>query len=387
MPKISKPLTDKEIKSLKPKEKMYKKSDGDKLYIAVYPCGKKVFFMEYLNSLNRISRQTIGNYPNISLKEARDYKNNLKIKQKNEQENKTFKEVALEWWVVKKQRTTEAYFKRQCRYTEMYVFPFFANRNISTITTKDILIVFDKLQERKIYETQKRTFLMTREIFAFARQKEYIESNIMGDIDYSKVYILPKVKHFATLINDNEIKALLQSINEYTGDITTKYALLLSIYTAQRPFNIRSAEWSEFDIENKQWIIPADKMKMREKHLVPLSKQVAKLIQDYKNLGTRSKYLFPSARSDDRQMSDNTVNSALRRMGYTKDEIVAHGFRAMFSTVCNEKREKHGISHDIIELCLAHKERNSIRGAYNRATNIKDRQRLMQWWGDFLDGL
>ncbi|MDR0579119.1 MAG: tyrosine-type recombinase/integrase [Campylobacteraceae bacterium] len=392
MPKISKPLSDKEIRALKPKDKVYRKSDGGNLFITINPAGRKYFEVEYKSPLiNKIRRFTIGEYPTVSLKEAREKRDNIKkqllqdIDPLIESKTKIFQDVANEWWVVKKSRITPEYFKRQCRYVEMYIYPFFKDKEIDKVTINDVMRAMESLQKRGVYETQKRTFLMTREIFAFAFQRGYVASNIMSSIDYSKNFILPNKKNYSTLTSVKDIKGLLLSIQEYQGGFLVKYALLLSIYTAQRPFNIRSAEWDEFDLEKALWTIPAQKMKMREKHIVPLSSQTIRIVKELKSFGVRGKYLFPSARSDGRQMSDNAINSALRRMGYTKDEIVAHGFRAMFSTICNEHRDEHGLTYDIIELCLAHKERNTIRSAYNHALNLKERTKLMQWWSDFLD--
>ena len=184
-------------------------------------------------------------------------------------------------------------------------------------------------------------------------------------------------------MRDNEIKALLLAIDEYSGDHKTKVALKLGIYIAARSFNIRAAQWSEFDFEKEIWSIDISKMKHeREYFKLPMSRQVKELLKEYRKFCTDKDYLFYSPVSKTKFMSENTLNVALRRMGYTKDEIVFHGFRSSFSTICNENLHIHGYSEAIIEKCLAHKDTNSVCAAYNRAANLSHMRGLMQWWAD-----
>lgn len=180
---------------------------------------------------------------------------------------------------------------------------------------------------------------------------------------------------------------MLENIKNYNGDIRTRYALKLSILTALRPMNVRMLKWGQVDLNNEVLKIEAKAMKTRNEFILPLAKQTVELLREFREFNFIGDYVFSSAHTSKRPMSENTVNFALRRMGYAKDEIVAHGFRAMFSTICNENIQNHGLNFDIIEKCLAHKDKNKIRSAYNRALNLKEMKKLMQWWADWLEKL
>ena len=173
-------------------------------------------------------------------------------------------------------------------------------------------------------------------------------------------------------------------MNNYQGEITTKYALLLSIHTAQRQGSIISAKWEHIDFENRLWKIPAERMKMKREHQLPLSNQVIEILKELKKHTGTEIYLFPNSQHKNRHMSNNTVNNALRKMGYTKEQIVAHGFRAMFSTICNDNVSEHKISYEFIEKALAHQEKNEVREVYNRAKNLKEINKLMQWYSQYI---
>lgn len=190
-----------------------------------------------------------------------------------------------------------------------------------------------------------------------------------------------KVNHHATILEPKKIGSLLKNIDEYQGYYVTKCAMKLAPLTFVRPGELRHAEWSEIDLEKSQWKIPAQKMKARATHIVPLSKQAKQVIEDIYALTGNGKYVFPSPRSDKRPMSNNAVTGALRRMGYTNEEMTGHGFRSMASTLLNEQ----GWKWDAIERQLAHSERNSVRAAYNYAEYLPERTEMMQAWADFLD--
>ena len=196
--------------------------------------------------------------------------------------------------------------------------------------------------------------------------------------------LIPKRnKHMATLTDPKEIGGLLKASESYVGDFVTKCALKLTPYLMLRPGELRHAEWSEIDFEKKQIRIPAEKMKMRRIHIVPLAEQAIAIIQQIQPLTGHGKYVFPSMRSKDRPMSENTITAALRRMGFTKDEITAHGFRGMASTLLHE----NGFKSAVIEAQLAHAERNKVKAAYNHAEYLAERADMMQWWADYLDSL
>ena len=216
---------------------------------------------------------------------------------------------------------------------------------------------------------------MFRYAIATGRAERDISSDLRGAI-------VPVVsKNRAALTDPAEIGALLRAIDGYEGQPVTKAALKLAPLVFVRPGESRGARWSEFDLDAGEWRIPAERMKVRETHNVPLCRQAVAILRNLYSLTGREEFVFPSVLSATRPMSNNTVNSALRRLGYSKDQMTGHGFRAMASTLLNE----HGFAPDVIELQLAHAERNKVRAAYNRAKRLADRKLMMQAWGDFLD--
>ena len=257
--------------------------------------------------------------------------------------------------------------------------------DIRDIRVDDVIGVLKKVEEAGALETTKRIYSLLNQIWKSAYN--IAPSNIIANINYKFTFKKAKDRNFATLTKKADIKALWQGCDEYNGDVRTKYALKLAILTALRPFNIRSMRWEYIDFEREIIKIPATDMKMRDEFTLPLSKQAVNLLIEYQGLRLGKIYLFSALQSDDRYMSENTLNVALRRMGFSKDEIVSHGFRAMFSTICNEYIDEHGLNFDIIEKCLAHKGNNKIRNTYNHAGNLTQMRKLMQWWADFLDSL
>ena len=196
---------------------------------------------------------------------------------------------------------------------------------------------------------------------------------------------LPPVneRHHASITEPRKIGELLRAIEGYTGSLATRCALLLAPLTFVRPGELRHAEWSEFDLANAEWRIPAEKMKMRAQHIVPLSSQAVAILNELQLLTGVGSYVFPGARTNGRPMSENTVNAALRRLGYSNDDMTGHGFRSMASTLLNEQ----GWNRDAIERQLAHAERDSVRAAYNYAEHLPERRNMMQAWANYLDGL
>jgi integrase len=220
-------------------------------------------------------------------------------------------------------------------------------------------------------------------VFRYAVQTGRAERDVTADL---RGALAPVVSvHHATITEPARIGALLRAIDGYNGQAVTAYALKLSPLVFVRPGELRHAEWTEFDLDGHEplWRIPGEKMKMGEQHIVPLAKQAVVLLRELKGLTGRGRYVFPSLRSGSRPMSDNTVNAALRRLGYTSDEMTGHGFRSLASTCLNEQ----GYHPDLIELQLAHAERNQVRAAYNKAQRLPERRRMMEAWADYLDGL
>ena len=245
---------------------------------------------------------------------------------------------------------------------------------LSEIKSPVILSLCRKIENKEFSETPRKVRGFIGQIFRFAIASGWCEND--PTIALSGALAPHSEKHYATLVDPSEIAVLMKSIKAYPFDLM-RLAMLFSIYTAARPGEI----WSE--IKGKFWDIPAEKMKMKRRHIVPLSRQVIEIVTECNALTGDSRYLFPTPRDKNRPMSENGVRVALRSLGFTKEQIVPHGFRAMFSTIANE----HEFNRDVIERQLAHVPDNAIRGAYNHAEYMPQRIKLMQWWADWLDGL
>ena len=400
------PLTNIQIKSAKPKEKDYKLFDGGGLFLLVAKTGGKRWRLKYrFNNKEKVI--ALGTYPSISLKDARTtrdkYKNliakdidpsELKKQKKEDlesQENKnenTFYKVSQEWLKNYESEVTPNYHKKLGRALELYVYDFIENKLIDEITRLDIIKILQDLKRKDIIETANRVFMLLNKIYKYAVTLEYAPHNIIADIEHKTILGKVEKKHYPTFTKDKDIKALLLAIDYYSGDYTTKMALKMLPYVFVRSYNIRHCEWSEIDLKNELWIIPANKMKTKTEFILPLPPQVIKILKEVQKLSGRDKYVFPSYRDKNRPMSDNTLLGALRRMGFTKEEFVPHGFRAMFSTIAYENmniENGHTYTGEVIEALLAHKEQNKIKEAYNRS-NYKDAMKdLICWYGNYLD--
>ena len=390
------PLSDLKVRKLKPKNKPYKLADAEGLYIYVPKSGKKVWRMNYILG-GKQKTLTIGQYPVISLKKARRRRDDAREllskgidpSEKKQQAKQveieitvnTFENIAREWhaknchlWVEKRQKTTLSNLERN-------VFPTIGKMPIKDIKAPDLLIIIDKLEARGIKYTAHKTMQHCGRVFRYAIATARADHDISADI---KGAIAPhRQKHFPSITVPKEVGKLLQAIDSFEGYFVVGCALKVSPLVFVRPGELRHAEWSEIDFDDALWRIPAEKMKMRTDHKVPLAKQTLAILKEIKPITGETKYVFPSVRTNSRPISENTVNVALRRMGYTKDEMTAHGFRSMASTLLYEQ----GFNSDYIELQLAHRERNSSKAAYNRAEHLEKRRDMMQRWADYLDKL
>lgn len=376
-------LTELQVKTTKPKEKYYMLRDDRGLYLRVDTSGKKYWIFRY--SENKKARQlSLGAYPDVSLKEARLKRDEIQAKRAKGQspsqskDPQTFSEVVNEWLKVRMQNKDEGYLKTINLRLKKYILPEIGAIPMTEINSRNILGLCRKIENLGYTETAQRVKVIIGQVFRYAIAAGYAENDptyaLMGALSPKKVL------HYPTFTDKNDIKILMRAIKSYPYKIM-RCALLFSIYTAARPGEIRGAEWSE--IKGDTWDIPAEKMKMKRRHIVPLSRQVQELLKELKIITGKGRYLFPSPRNDGRCMSENGVRIALRSMGFSKEQIVPHGFRAMFSTIANE----NNFNRDVIERQLAHAERNSVRGAYNHAEYMAERINLMQWWADWLDGL
>lgn len=405
MPRIPTPLSEKLINSFEAKEKAYTKADGRGLQLLIKTDGRKLWEFIYTSpTLNKRRKTSFGTYPHTKLAEARkkreeyhklisegidpieERKNKKeKVKQENKIKENTFEKVAREWLKNYESEVSENYHIKLTRAIELYMIPFIGNKPITDVTRLNLIEILQDLKNRGLKETANRTFMILNKIFMYSTMLEITQHNITADID--KKVILGKIekKHYPTFTKEKDIKGLLLSIDEYEGEFSTRMALKVLPYLFVRSYNIRHAEWSEIDFNKQEWIIPASKMKTKIEFKLPLPNQVIEIFEEVYKVSGEGKYIFPSFKGNDRPISDNTLISALRRLGYTKEEFVPHSFRSMFSTIAYENFELHNCTSEIIEALLAHKETNKIKDAYNRAQYIEPKKILIQWYADWLD--
>ena len=328
-------LNDTKIKSLKPKDKRYKVSDGENLYILVMPSGTKTFIYEYKSKQTfKYKRISLGKYPIMSLLEARSKKIEYQKMLLNDDEPRnsktltTFKEILKKRLEYKGSEVSAKQLQIITRYFERFYLPKFGNKDIRSIKKSDIIEATDELNKEGKFETLDRALNNITAFFKWAVTREYLTHNVAFDIDKSSLFKKRAVANSAGIYTKDEITNLIRNINEYEGDIRVKTAGLLALFTAQRSFTIRYARWDEIDFKKRIWHIPANKMKIKKAHAVPLSSQVVKLLQNYQIYQFNSPYLFPSPRSNTRPISDNAVRSMIRNLGYTNEQLTPHGFRA-----------------------------------------------------------
>lgn len=399
MARMATPLTDTKIKTAKPKEKDYKLTDGGGLYLLITKAGGKHWKLKYRFS-NKEKKLSLGSYPNISLSKARelrevfktDISNGIdpsaeKIEEKRIkrlEDNKhltTFKSVAMQRLEQIQNDISETHYKGTLRGFVNDTFPYIGDKDINDITAKDIISILRRMMERNVRNSTQKVYQQIGKTFKWAVANGIAERNPAADIEISELIGSNNEQHYPTITDDNGIKNLLQSINEYGGEPSTKYALLFLAYTAVRPSNARLALWSEIDKKSMQWVIPAKKMKTKGEFIVPLTEKHIQLLDDIEAYSGDSPYLFPSTKSKTTPLSDGALLGAIRRMGYSTNEFTPHGFRAMFSTLAHEKS---GFKYDVIETQLAHKVGGKVSQAYNRAKYLDERVKLMQWWSEYL---
>jgi integrase len=389
-------LTQVGIRNTKPREKAYKLADEKGLFLFVTPSGGKYWRFKYRFG-GKEKKLAFGVYPEISLAEARERRDQARklltndvdpgiVKQatKNaivQATENSFQLVALEWYAKFSAKWVASHGDRTLRRLEKDVFPWIGNRPICEIKAPELLKVLRRIEDRGAIETAHRIHQICGQVFRYAIATGKAERDISSDLRGA----LPptRKRHHATIVEPKKIAELLKAIQSYEGYFVTKCALQLAPLFFVRPGELRKAEWSEFNFETAEWRIPAEKMKMRATHIVPLSTQAISILQELETLTGNSQYVFPSIRTLRRPMSDNTVLGALRRLGYSKDEMTGHGFRSMASTLLNEQ----GWNRDAIERQLAHAERNNIRAAYNYAEYLPERRKMMQHWADYLEAL
>ncbi len=389
-------LTDVKIRKLKPQDKEYKAFDTKGLYLVITTNGSKLWYQKIYFDGKEL-KLSYGPYPETSLEIARENRDQARRDAKNginpSQKKKAiklarelsalnnFEAIAIEWHLKFSEKWTAEHGKRLLERLKKDIFPWIGKRPIAEITAQELLSVIRRIEKRGAIESAHRALQNCGQVFRYAIATGRCERNIVPDLSGALQPVKPQ--HHASITEPKAIGALLRAINTYEGHFVTQCALRFAPLVFVRPGELRHAEWSEIDFESKEWRIPAEKMKMREKHIVPLSNQALSILKELKVITGNGKFAFPSIRTPNRPMSNNTVLGALRRLGYTKDEMTGHGFRSMACTLLNEQ----GWNRDAIERQLAHAERNSIRAAYNYAEHLPDRRKMMQAWADYLDEL
>lgn len=388
-------LRDTVLRNTKPREKPFKLSDGQGLYVLINKTGK--YFRYDYRFAGKRKTLALGVYPNTSLAEARekhssarkllqqgiDPSKNKKLEKITQQEkaSNSFESIAREWHTKQKERWSPKTAINAIRRLEANVFPWIREKSVTEIIAPEILLLLQRIESRGATDTAHRVKFLCSQVFRYAIATCRAERDPTADLRGALQPV--KSKNRAAITDTKQIGGLLRAIDGYEGHIITQCALQLAPLTFVRPGELRHAEWSEIDFDKAEWKIPAKKMKMDIAHIIPLSRQAIQILEKVAPVTDSDKYVFPSLRSTDRPMSDNTILAALRRMGYDREEMSGHGFRGMASTLLHE----NGWDSEVIERQLAHKERNKVKAAYNHAQHLSKRREMMQWWADYLDSL
>jgi integrase len=390
-------LTDKGIQAARGEAKPYKMADGQGLYLLVRPDGARYWRMDY-RFMGKRKTLAFGVYPETSLAEARQQRDAARKLLKDDKDpsaqkkldkltatiaaENTFKVVAEEWLAKRVvEGKSEATLAKDRWLMEAFAYPTLGERPIGEIEPPELLATLRVAEKKGLYETARRLRSTCGRVFRYGIATGRATRDPAADLQGA--LIAPKVTHRAAILDPKGVGVLIRTIRGYDGKPTTRIALQLLALVFVRPVELRYAEWQEFDVEAALWRIPAARMKMRAPHTVPLSRQALGLLRELKELGGNGRFLLPSLRSPQRPISENTLNAALRRLDYGKDEMTGHGFRRIASTLLNEQ----GFNRDWIERQLAHQDDDEIRAAYNAAEYLAERTKMMQAWADYLDRL
>ncbi|MFO1259453.1 MAG: tyrosine-type recombinase/integrase [Sphingomonadaceae bacterium] len=390
-------LTAVAIKNAKGRARPYKLTDSDGLFLYVTPNGGRYWRMNY-RRLGKQKTLAFGVYPDTSLAAAREQRDaarkvlarggdpaeQIKLEKiaAAVAASNSFKAVADEWLVKVEREGRSGVTMKKLRWLLDFINEAIGKRPVASITAQELLVMLRKMEGKGRYETAKRLRSTCSQIFRYAIATARAERDIAADL--RGALIAPQPVHRAAITSANAAGGLLRAIEAFEGHANTRAALRLLPHVFVRPGELRYAEWSDFDFDKAIWTIPPHKTKMRRAHSIPLSWQALAIIATIEHDADYSSYLFPSLRSVDRPMSENTINAALRRMGFAQDEMTGHGFRAMAATLLNEM----GLWHpDAIERQLAHCDNNAVRRAYTRGEYWDERVRMMQHWSDHLDFL
>jgi integrase len=394
MARIVKPLTNTEVKNTKAKDKEFNLADGEGLSLRVKPNGSKNWIFNYTHPVsNKRANIGFGIYPEVTLAIARDKRLNARsllakdidpkthkaeaIKQKKEVLSNTFINVASNWFEVKKTSVSQDYGLDVWRSLELHILPSIGKYPLTEITAPLVISIMKPIAAKGSLETVKRLSQRLNEIMTYAVNTGLIHANPLSGI--KAAFEKPKKQNMPTLAAD-QLPELMAALSRASIKIVTRTLIEWQLHTMTRPGEAAATKWNEIDFENKLWNIPAERMKKKRPHTIPLSVQALGLLSSIKPISGHREYVFPADRSPRDHANKETANAALKRMGF-KGILVAHGMRALASTTLNEQ----GFDPDVIESALAHVDKNEVRRAYNRAEYIERRKDMMTWWSQHIE--
>jgi integrase len=396
MPRTVIPLTDTQVKNAKPKDKPYKLADGGGLYLEVMPTGAKLWRMKYMQANGKENRLAFGRYPDVSLAKARAARAEARQLRaadidpgKARRDGKvaaaaaaahTFEAVARAWLVKSAATRAASTQEKNQSWLEKNIFPLIGTLPISAISSRDVLLALQRIEARGAVESAHKIKQLCGQVFRYAIAAGLAERDVTADLR-GALEAIPK-SHYAAITEPEQAGALIRSIRAYAGHPYAAAALRLAPLVFVRPGELRAAEWLEMDLQEGEWRIPGGKMKMGVDHIVPLASQAVDLLRALHAMTGNGRYVFPSIRTGERCMSENTINAALRSMGYGKDVMTGHGFRAMARTILDEVLNERV---DLVEHQLAHAVKDPNGRAYNRTAHLAARKLMMQRWADYLD--
>ncbi|MEQ9883716.1 integrase arm-type DNA-binding domain-containing protein [Pectobacterium brasiliense] len=388
------PLTDVKVRSAKPEDKAYKLTDGEGMHLMVHPNGSKYWRLQYRFD-GKQKTLALGVYPEITLSEARQRRDEAKRQiatgtDPSEQKkvdkqlrqtlvDNTFKAIALEWHEYKRPNWSKGYAEDLMEAFENDIFPDIGKRPIAEIKPLEMLTSLRKLEKRGVLDKLRKIRQACNQVFRYAIVTGRAENNPASEL--ASALPPPKATHYPHLLPD-ELPDFLRALSTYSGSKVTQLATRILMLTGVRTIELRQAEWKEFDFEKGLWEVPKERMKMRRPHLVPLSDQVIDALQQLQAVTGRYNLVFPGRNDITKPMSEASINQVLKRIGY-HGKATGHGFRHTMSTILHEQ----GYNTAWIELQLAHVDKNTIRGTYNHAQYLEQRRGMLQWYGDFVDGL
>ncbi|KDM91873.1 integrase domain-containing protein [Photobacterium galatheae] len=394
MAKVTTRLSDKEIKSAKSKEKEYILSDGDGLRLRVKPNGSKLWLLNYTHPIKRKrTNLSLGKYPDLSLANARKASQEAKEllaqgidpqedRKRQQQEHKaihqhTLINVAKEWFEIKKDDVTPDYAVDILRSLELHIFPYISDIPVSKITAPQVIELLKPIEAKGSLETVKRLAQRLNEVMNFATNCGLVQANPLTGI--KAAFKKPKKENMAAL-KPAELPELMGAIANASIKRTTRCLIEWQLHTMTRPSEASGAKWEEIDWGEKVWTIPAERMKKRREHRIPLTEQMLELLEVIKPISGHREFIFPSDRDSKKPCNSQTANMALKRMGFA-GRLVSHGLRSLASTTLNEQ----GFDKDLIEAALAHVDDNQVRSAYNRTDYLERRRPMMCWWSGYIE--